>query len=261
MNRLLCAVIFISILALGCKKNTDPDYTSLILGTWVNIQTDNKPILTDASFVIGFRSDKVETYASGVRLDSLNKTWIENNDYKYSVDGDRIIIDGFNDAGNKFHMEFKILNADEQTLSYSVSKFMIDNVEFPDKKTYTCKRLTTDLGSQLIGTWYGKSTTIGTADTSYHYWNYFAGGYFDYYYRDGSGNWINKPDNEGEYFLYGNLLASNFTNDLISGGKGLAFECWNISIEGETMLWTGLRENGVTTSFRMVRVPGPPAFH
>ncbi len=259
MNRLLCAAIFLFVLAAGCKKNTEPDYGSLILGTWVNTHTNNTPILTDASFVIGFRSDKIEAYASGVKLDSLNKTWIENNNFRYSVDGNRITIDGYNEAGNKFHMEFIILNADQQTLSYSVSRFMIDNVEFPDNKTYTCKRITTDLGSPLIGTWYGRSTTPGTADTSYHYWDYFAGGYYDYYYRDNTGKWINKSDNEGEYFLYGNLFASNYTNDLISGGKGKSYECWNISIEGETMRWTGLRENGVTTSFMMVKVPGPPA--
>ena len=260
MNRLLTGVILISILFLGCTKDDEPDYATLILGTWVNKQIDNKAILTDASFVIGFRADRVETYATGFKVDDNNKTWIENDKYTYAVDCDKIIINGLNDLGNRFHFEFKILYVDQQILTYSVSKFMIDNVEFPDQKTYTSKKVATNLAKQFVGTWYGKSTTQGTADTSYHYWDYFADGHFDYYYRDGGGNWINKPDNEGAYFLYGDFLASNFTNDLIGGEKGKAFECWNIRIDGNTMFWTGIRENGQINTFRMEKVTGPPSF-
>ena len=53
-------------------------------------------------------------------------------------------------------------------------------------------------------------------------------------------------------------MASNYTNDLITGGTGKAFECWNISIQGSTMTWNGLRENGLIASFRMEKVAGPP---
>jgi hypothetical protein len=135
---------------------------------------------------------------------------------------------------------------------------MIDDVEYPDPKIYTNKKVTTDLTSKFVGTWYGKSTTPGNADSSYHYWEYLANGHFNYYYQDDKGNWVNKPDNEGVYFLYGGLLASNYTNDLISGETGKAFECWNFRIEGSTMFWTGLRENGLVSSFRMEKAAGPP---
>jgi hypothetical protein len=259
MKKLLFTGIIISVLLTGCKKEKKTDYASLILGAWLNMQIDNKPVLTDDAYVIEFRSDLVESYAKGFVLDSNNKTWIENAKYTYTVDGDMIIIDGVNDPGNKFHIEFKILYADQQILTYSVSKFMIDSVEYPDQKVYTTKKILTDLTKQFAGTWYGKSTTQGATDTSYHYWDYFANGHFDYYYRDGGGNWINKPDNEGVYFLYGDFLASNYTNDLISGGKGKAFECWNIRITGDTMYWAGLRNNGIFTSFRMEKVAGPPS--
>ncbi|MDD4603475.1 MAG: hypothetical protein PHF97_06675 [Bacteroidales bacterium] len=200
----------------------------------------------------------MENYATGFQLDENNRSWIENDNYNYTVDGNRIIIDGMNNIGNHFHMEFEIQSVDEHTLIYSVSKFMIDNVEYPDPKTYINKRVTADFSKWLVGTWYGKSTTPGSADSSYHYWEYLTDGSFNYYYQDKEGNWINKPDNEGFYFLYGNLLASNFTNDLLSGATGKAFECWNISITGDTMFWNGLRSNGLITSFRMEKVAGPP---
>lgn len=258
MKKFLLAGILLPLLFWSCKKDKGVDYSALIPGRWVNTLINNAAILTDASFVLEFRTDNIETYASGYTLDSNNKSWIDNNKFAYSVSGNKIIIDGSNNFGNHFYMEFDIESVDNQVLRYSVSKFMVDNVEYPDPKIYTNKKITADFSAQLSGTWYGRSTTPGSADTSYHYWQYFPDGKFNYYYRDDMGNWINKPDNAGKYYLYGDLLATNYTNDLLSGGTGNAYECWNFSITGDTMHWTAQREFGLFTSFRMEKVAGPP---
>jgi hypothetical protein len=258
MKKLFLSGMIISLLLFGCQKDETSDYASLILGSWINTQVDNEAILTDKSYALEFRADHVEIFASGYVIDANNKTWIENDQYTYSVTGKKIIIDGSNEAGSLFHMEFEIRSIDQNTLVYSVSKFTVDNVEYPDNKTYTSRHVTEDFADQFAGTWYGKSTTPGSSDTSYHYWDYFADGHYDYYFQDSLGNWINKPDNEGVYFLYGDLMASNYTNDLLSGGTGKAYECWNFDIEADTMSWTGLRENGLTTSYRMEKVANPP---
>jgi len=258
MKKLVLSALMMALLFVGCKKNNDPDYASLVLGTWVNTEVDGKAVLTDATFTSEYRTDHVQRYAVGYQLDENNRSWIENSNYTYHIDGSRIIIDGSNNLGNVFHMEFDIKYADQQTLTYTVNRFLIDNVEFPDAKTYTNKKINVDYRSQFIGTWYGRCTTPGSTDLKYHYWNYFANGHFDYYYQDDQGNWINKPDNVGGWFLYGDLLATNFENDLISGGTGKAYECWKINIQGTTMNWTGLRAEGVTTSYQMEKVAGPP---
>jgi hypothetical protein len=257
MKNLVLAAMMASILLWSCKKDNQPDYAPLILGTWINTHVDNRAVLTDGSFTFEFRSDNVQRFASGYTLDENNKSWISNEKYSYNVSGNSIIIDGVGALGSTFHLEFEIVSADENTLIYSVSKFLVDNVAYPDTKTYTNRKVKADLRNQFTGTWYGKSTTPGSADTSYHYWDYFEDGHFDYLYRDKEGRWIRKQDNEGSYFLYGDLLASNYTNDLILGVTGKAFECWNIRIEGNTMYWTGLRENGQVTSFRMERAVAP----
>jgi hypothetical protein len=260
MKKILLTGIIISVLFWGCKKEDEEiDYASLILGAWVNTHIDNESVLTDAAFSFEYRSDNVQSFANGYVLDGSNKTWMESENYTYSVNGNRIIIDGLNVLGSHFHMEFDILFIDQSTFKYSVSKFLIDDVEFPDAKTYTNKKITTDLTSQFVGTWYGRTTTTGSIDDNYYYWDYFADGHFDYYFQDDEGNWVNKPDNEGNYFLYGDFLASNFTNDLLSGETGKAYECWNISIENNTMYWTGLRDNGQITSFQMEKVDSPPS--
>lgn len=259
MKKLLLSGILISLLFLSCKKDKETDYASLVQGTWINTQVDNVNVLTDASFVTELRSDHVQIFSNGYQLDENNRTWMQNNNYTYSVTGNIITIDGTNNLGHVFHMEFAIQSVDETTLIYTVSKFTIDNVSYPDSRTYTNKKVTSNLATQFAHTWYGKTTTPGSSDTTYHYWDYFADGSYDYYYRDQTGKWVNKPDNEGVYFLYGNLLATNFTNDILSGGTGKAYECWNINIKADTMFWTGLRANGLTTSYRMVKVSGPPA--
>lgn len=258
MKKTLLAWIFLCLILFGCKKENEPDYASLIIGKWVNTMVDNEPVLTDKAFVFEYKTNMVQTFANGYILDENNKTWIENENYTYSVSGNKITIDGSDDLGATFHMEFDILSADAQNLQYSVSKFVVDGVEYPDSKIYTNKKISENLNSQFTGTWYGKSTTAGASDDSYHYWEYLADGSFKYYYQDNEGNWIYKTDNEGRYFLYGNLLATNYTNDLISGDTGKAYECWNISIEGNTMNWTGLRSGGLNTSFQMEKVAGPP---
>lgn len=261
MKKSILTLMMILPLYWSCQKNDTTDYSTMLLGTWVNTIVDNQLIPTNTTFVMQLRSDKVELYANGNTVDKDNKTWIENDKYSYSVSANVITIDGVGALGGSFHMEFKIRSVDALTLCFSVSKFMIDNVEYPDPKIYTLKKVITDPGKQFVGTWYGKSTTPGSVDNNYHYWEYFADGHFNYYYQDVTGQWFKKLDNEGHYFLYGDFLATNFTNDLLTGGSGKAYECWNINILGNTMFWTGIRENNQLASFRMDRVQAPPALH
>jgi hypothetical protein len=242
----------------SCKKDEPSDLYFGLIGMWVNTQVDQQNVLTDNAFVMIFLTNKVEIYARGFNFNDSNKTWIENDKYYFSVQDSSIVIDGSDQASNDFYIVFNVNSIDDQSIIYTVSEFKINGVNYPDPKTYTCRRITADIEDQFIGTWYGKSTTPGTSDTTHHYWDYFADGSFNYYYRDTLGNWINKPDNAGRYFLYGDFLATNYTNDLLSDTVGKAYECWNISIEGTTMYYSGLRQNGQTASFELTRVEGPP---
>ncbi len=256
MNKPLLIITAIALMLFGCGDEENPfDY--LIQGLWVNTHVNDQPVTTNEAFICDFRADLTQLYAIGLTLDEENKSWIENSAYTYKIIGKTIIIEGPDVFDNIFYLEFTILSLDEDALRYSVKIFKINGEEFPDPYIYTMTKVKTDLADNFVGTWYGRSTT-GGASEAYHYWDYFADGTFDYYFKDDEENWIKKPDNEGRYFLYGNLLASNYTNDLLSGETGKAYECWSISIVDNKMTWHGLRENGLIVTFEMDKVDNPP---
>ncbi len=256
MKKLLLMITALALTLVGCSDE-ETSFDDLISGIWVNTHVNNQPVLTDAAFVTEYRADLSQLYAIGLVIDEDNKSWIENTAYTYVIDGKTITIEGPDTFGDYFFMEFFITSLDNDTMKYVVNTFKINGEEFPDPDTYTLARVKTDLSDAFVGTWYGRNTTQGEPET-YHYWDYFADGTFDYYYQDEDDNWINKPDNDGEYFLYGNLMATNYSNDLQTGGTGRNYECWNISINDDIMTWHGLRENGHNVTFEMEKVDSPP---
>jgi hypothetical protein len=256
---LLAFLTLTAILFNGCKsKDDNPDYSALALGTWVNTQINSTPVLTDDAFIMELLPDHTELYAIGFQLDETSKIWKENSNYTYTIVNDLIVIDGVDIFDIEYHMEFKIITLNQETLMFSIPAFSIDGVEIPNPNIFTCNRVADDFSTEFTGVWYGKCTSDNTADTAFHYWEYFADGTYNYYYQDEDEKWIKKSDNEGRYFLYGDLFVSNYSNDLISGGTGLAYECWNFNITGNTMIWNGLRENNITVTYQMDKVASPP---
>jgi len=251
-----CGLMMVALL-LGCKKE-DTDYSELIVGKWLYSQCNGQSILTDQSTCCEYRADGSEVYATGVQLDENNKTWIENSQFTYQTKGNILTINGTDTDGKQNYIEIEVQSIDNDQTTQKGKKYLIDNVDYPDTSIYTYRRITTDFSAQFVGIWYGKCTTPGTADTEYHYWEYFSDGTYNYYYQDSQNRWIKKSDNEGRYFLYGNLFVSNFSNDLITGAKGKCFECWIFEINGNMMNWSALRKNNKTESYQMTKVDTAP---
>lgn len=242
----------------GCSKNEDPSTRELLQGIWVNTSISNSLVPTDEKFVMEFVGN-TEYYSTGVIFDPDNKKWFNRRAYDFSLVDDRILISGTNEQGNAIELEFGIISIDQDAMVCRVNRFTSDGVEVPDPGIYAFKKASRKFNDAIVGTWYGKSTYAGSTDTDFHYWNYLSDGTYVYYYRENpSSPWIKKIDNEGRYYVYDDLLATNWSNDLQSGVKGLAYECWEIDISGKTMKWTGYRPNGQITSYEMEKVAGPP---
>ncbi len=256
--KFLASLALIALLVTSCTKKDDPDFAGLLKGTWVNTMVNEQPVLTDATFVMDFGSDNKEMYASGFQFDETNKSWMENANYTYDIEGNLLGVIGVDVRGNLTQIEFKIESITNETTTFSVLSYKENGNVFADNNIYTFRKVSNDYSNQFIGVWYGRCTTEGAADSLYHYWEYFEDGTYNYYYQDDASNWIKKSDNEGGYFLYGNLMVSNYSHDLLSGGTGSTYECWNFSIVGNKMVWTGLRANNITITYEMEKVSSPP---
>jgi hypothetical protein len=251
-------VFALILILLSSCTNNESEYPTLIQGLWVNTEVNHQPVLTDETFAMEFKSDGSQMFARGFQLDSLNKTWMENENYTYEMAENTLTIDGTDALDMEFHLVFEIITLNQTTLIYSVKTFTNNGLSYPDSKIYTCKRVTNDFKTSFEGIWYGHCISVGTTDLKYHYWKYLNDGNYTYYYQDSNDVWISKTDNEGQYFLYGNLFVSNYSNDLISGGTGKAYECWSFDIEADTMVWNGLRVDNKTVTYEMERVVNTP---
>ena len=251
-------VLLVCIAFASCQKDEDTENYDLLQGSWINTMVNGEEVLTDDVYILKFNSDNTEMHCKGFILDDDNKRWLEDPDYTYSVSGDQINIEGVGQLGDTYSAMLSVLSLDDESFSYSVESFIWNGEEISDTCTYTCSKITDDLDATFTGVWYGRCTTVGNADSLYHYWEYFEDGSYNYYYQDENENWIKKSDNEGRYFLYGDYLATNYSFDLISGGTGLAYECWNIDIEGDNMIWKGVRAGDYIVNYEMEKVASPP---
>lgn len=258
MKNLICTVLFLSLLFCGCKKE-ETNYTELLSGTWVNTQINGEKIPSDSSFVSEYRPKGVQMYAQGYQLDENNKSWIENDSFTYTVEGEKIMIDGTDAMNKNYHIEMDIKTLDEESFTYSVTSFSMDHTEYPDTAVYTCLKATEDYTSSFTGIWYGSSTSPGAAGDQYYYWEYKTDGSFNFYYQDNEGNWLVDADEESHYFLYGDFLATNYTAARVADGNNMFYDCWNIHIDGNTMTLTALRENNQIESYEMEKVESLPA--
>lgn len=247
----------------GCRKEekepvSEPKFTDLIIGKWINTHVDGQPILTDESFTMQLKSNNVQVYAQGFIIDDNNKQWKESENYRYSVSDRTITIDGTSPDGASTHLVFVVTDISQNSMTYKVQELKLAGINIDDSHTYTLQRVTANYNNNIIGFWKGRETTPEANPEYDNYWEYFSDGSYNYYYYDSTTHqYICKVDNNGRYFLYGDFVAFNFTNFYELGLEGLYYECWNIGFEGDSMFWTGFREGGITKNFAMKKVDNP----
>ncbi|MFA6894742.1 MAG: hypothetical protein WCQ46_03175 [Bacteroidales bacterium] len=255
MTKKIFLCFFLLVMLTSCEKEIAQNQSQFI-GKWVNKTVDSREIFTNDAFVMDFRDDGVQMYASGYTINDNDKAWMEGSGYSYYVNGNIIYIAGQSVLGSVFEIQLNIMELNEEEMIYTVGKMIIDDTSFEDSSVYVVKKVTSeDNNNKIIGLWQGHCISSGSADTEDHRWEYFVDGTYNYYIYD-DGEWTTKQDNEGTYFVYGNLFASNWTNDYVSGTTGRNFECWDISINvsGTFMQWSGYRLDGTTVVYEMEKI-------
>lgn len=246
--------ILLALLALvSCNKENEKDYAQLAIGKWICTQIDGKDIITNKMFYMELKKDGEQLYAQSYAInDGVNgqAQWMESDDYTYTIINNIITVTGKNPLDLSTRLVTEIQSVDETNLSYKVKSLTIDGTAIEDNSVYSFKKVNNQDASLMEGIWCGSSFD------EKHYWQYYKDGSFDYYCYDSiTGKYLPKEDNNGQYFVYGDFMASNFTNNYDSQEKGTFNECWNFSIDEDTIHFRATRATDTElTAYDVTRV-------
>ena len=161
-----------------------------------------------------------------------------------------------NSEGESFVHEFTINSIGENrfTANREFTRTIKGSDPLIKEDTVTFIKINDDHGDNIIGTWEGRCTSKGSIfdDGQDHRWEYKDDGTYVYYVKDGD-DWVPSEDTMNEYFVAGNLLCMRWMENDTENR-----EWWDITIDGDTMNWTALREaddgSTFTATFEMSRV-------
>jgi hypothetical protein len=235
---------------------TQTDIDEKIIGKWILADKDGEPQPTNKKYVIDFISDS-RAYVSA----SLNWSpeagsfWDPNIEPDVSINGNNVMLTANYDGNRTSEDVYTLTAINDNTFTANRKGTLIqDGTEvFTDEKIVTFVKINDDYSEDIIGTWEGHCTSEGSVfdDGQEHRWEYKADGTYVYYDKDGD-DWVPRDDTLSEYFVAGNLLCTRWVADEENR------EWWEITIDGDKMNWTALREGDdgktYTATFEMNKV-------
>ena len=235
------------------------DIEQMIIGKWIIAEVDGHPALTNDKAVFTFTpSGNAYMSASFNSRSQLGSHWLNLLEAEVSIDGSKVTITRPFDERSTIVDELVITDiTDTETSGNLVVKRIEDGSETEiSEGTIRLERIDSNYEEDILGTWEGRCTSESSVfdDGQDHRWEFNPDGTFVYFNKDGD-NWIPDDNALGEYFVDGNLLCSRWTAD---GQENR--EWWEITIDGDTMSWTALREGddgkSFTATFEMKKVVG-----
>ncbi len=238
-------------------KRIDLNIPEKIIGKWIISDKDGLPMPTNRTNVFTFVSaTKAYMSASLNTRPEVNPEWMDNIEANVTINGNLMTLTLHVDEHKTMVHEFIVtdINATEFTANHKVTVTVDGNVMFVDEDVIRLTKVTADYRTAIVGTWEGHCTSEGSEfdDGQEHRWQYNADGTYVYYVKDGD-NWVPSDNTLNEYFVDGNLLCSRWVDNEQENR-----EWWEISIDGDKMNWTALRqkEDGTTftATFEMTKV-------
>lgn len=233
---------------------TQDDIEKNIIGKWILAEKDGQPALANEKGILDIVST-TEAYIS-ISSNDGKAPWIDRIASEININ-DNVVTIAFNPhEGVLIKNEFAItdISEDEFSADYTYSRTTDNSGTSVSESTVKYVKMDDDLSDDIIGTWEGRCTSEGSVfdDGQDHRWEYKDDGTYVYYVKDGE-NWVPSANEMNEYFVSGNLLCTRWTEN---GEENR--EWWEISIDGDKMKWTALREGEdgktYTASFEMTKV-------
>ena len=239
-------------------KRIDLKVAEKIIGKWILAERNGEPTPSNKKRVYNFVSPtKAYISASDGIGPVMSLNWLDKTEADVTFFGNKVTLTVQNDEHTTMVDEYTVtaINDTEIIANLKVTSKVDGNVVFSQDGTMRFEKVTTDYQADIVGTWQGHCTSAGSIfdDGQEHRWQYKADGTYVYYVKSGD-NWVPYEGNTlNEYFVDGNLLCTRWI-DLGQENR----EWWEISINGNKMNWTALRqrEDGstYTATFQMTKV-------
>ena len=268
MKKLFIILAAVAMTFVACKKenkdnpvnpNPPPSIAEQIIGKWITSDADAQPVVTNEKLVMDFVSTtEALVSASFNHNPAAGTSWFDMLEHDVIINGNIVTLTCQYDPVTTTTETFTIIDINDNeffgTLQFSLN--VNGNVVFAKDNTVRYVKVNDDYSETIVGMWQGHCTSAGSVfdDGLEHRWEYLADGSFRYYTAV-DGQWQLSDDDYANYFVTGNLLCTRWRN---AGGDAENREWWEVTINGDTMNWTALREdeNGqrYTATFEMSRV-------
>ena len=230
-------------------KKIDLKVSEKIIGKWIFVERNGEPTPSNKKRVYNFvSSTKAYISASDGMGPVASLNWLDKTEADVTFWGNKVTLTVQNDEHTTMVDEYTVtaINDFEIIANLKVTSKVDGNVVFSNDGTMRFEKVTADYKADIVGTWQGHCTSEGSVfdDGQEHRWQYKADGTYVYYVKDGD-NWVPYEGNTlNEYFVDGNLLCTRWI-DLGQENR----EWWEITINGNKMNWTALREKEDGTTF------------
>lgn len=231
---------------------TEEEARQKLPGKWIAIMENGEPILTNHKSVHTFDNEGNVYYTIADNSQATSE-WHNRLALRYSLMGGYLVESGKDNNGQI--IQWRSALADKGANSITTYSFVGNR---PAKEGFpyceiTFQKVMEDYSQDIIGMWEGIAGGGDYGDYN-HRWEYMADGTYNYWNPTPDGGWEKAASNDGRYMVDGTWMASRWTDS--EDKTKMDYEWWDVTISAtkDTMSWSGLRENGITTWFKMVRV-------
>ncbi len=243
----VAAILVASLTLNSCDKDSQPSgYEAMIQGAWVLNMSDDVVVDSDKRFVLEFVNGR-QDYSNGYIYDG-SREWKISQDYTYKLEGDILTVEGRNADDVETYLKVKITTLNDKSMTYNIITLKYDGDDVTAETEGVDKLLKAGEDLDIIGMWEGVESGIEATRR----FEFLDNGEFKYYYKDGD-EFVEKTDNDGVYFLYGDFLICNYNNDMDEHTSGRVYECWDLTLDDDVLVWRGTN-GGVEGSLTMKRM-------
>ena len=230
------------------NDNNIDNLSEKIIGKWITADMNGETAPTNDKMVFTFVSTtKAYVSASLNTHPEVSELWATQTENDVAINGNKMTLTSHPNQHETVVDELTVtaINNSELIANRKLTVTVNGKVVISEDQLVRYEKVTADYRDAIVGTWQGHCTSAGSVfdDGQEHRWQYKADGTYVFYVKDGN-NWVPSANTLNEYFVDGTLLCSRW----IDQGQEYR-EWWEISIDGDKMNWTALRENPDGTTF------------